>query len=140
MRHLTEIIAVVVTGVFVLSGSGGAAQGASFTASPRSGPAPLTVSFSAADLTSDQYSRGQFSIDYGDGENSGPLYATCLSAQPYPGYSGPSHTCSLGAKHTYGARGTYTALLEPYIACRHSGETRCMMPIQTLGRVTITVR
>lgn len=105
-----------------------------FSATPTSGAAPLSVSFTGSELTGGS----QYIIDYGDGSNSGPLQSHCLSNQPYPGYTGPAMTCSVDASHVYPAAGTYTATLQGYVACMWSNP-RCEIDPIPLGTATITV-
>lgn len=107
----------------------------SFMADPTYGAAPLAVSFTASGVMSgSQY----IIIEYGDGQNSGPLPTVCQSNQSYPGYIGSANSCMIFAHHTYIADGSYTATIEPYIACMWSNP-RCMIATMPLGTVTITV-
>ena len=114
---------------------GGNVQAVNFSASPTYGSAPLAVSFSASGLSSGS----QYIIDFGDGQNSGPIPGSDPSCPPNPNMGAP---CTIGgslsAKHTYATNGTYTAILEPYAACLWR-EPRCEMAVQSLGSVMIIV-
>jgi PKD repeat protein len=90
-----------------------------FGASPTSGAAPLTVSFSASQPGV---------VSFGDG-TSGTLYSSCNLAGSSCG--GPYST-----SHTYNTAGIYTATLK-----RETGQTSLQVtPIyETVGTVTITV-
>jgi PKD repeat protein len=84
-------------------------QNVSFTVSPTSGPAPLSVNFTAVDASGHEPSG---TIDFGDGNSSF-----------YPAACG--HTGPCGKQHTYSPAGTYVA--------------RLLSPDQLLGIVTVTV-
>ncbi|OGG54425.1 hypothetical protein A2764_01885 [Candidatus Kaiserbacteria bacterium RIFCSPHIGHO2_01_FULL_55_79] len=113
-----------------------------FSASPRSGPAPLAVSFSAWGGKDDDYS-----IDFGDSSNGamtrGPM-AACAESQSYP----TNVRCgkySYSTSHTYTANGTYTAKLmyqPPAPPCNAPEGAACTMvlpPSRVVGTVTIRV-
>ncbi len=97
-------------------------QQVSFSASPTSGTAPLSVAFSAMGLSPSGY----YDIAYGDGANSGTLQAPPCAA---------AGGCTISANHTYTSASTYTATLKTD-PC--PGQA-CLMPVQFLGTVTITV-
>jgi PKD repeat protein len=107
---------------------------ATFTATPTSGPAPLTVTFSGLFPNSQQ----QLSLNYGDG--SAPV-------TPLPDCGDfPSYACNVTVQstHTYTANGTYTATLTQQIGntCVASSDRACPFFVggQTIvGSVTITV-
>lgn len=89
----------------------------SFTASPTSGAAPLTVVFTS-DVKMD--STSGYLVDFGDGAS---------------GYGGNG-----GWAHTYGAAGTYTAKLIQTFSCTAGTGMACdPRPAQTLGTATVTV-
>ena len=105
-----------------------------FSAAPVSGAAPLDVAFTGTGTG--VTSGSQYIIEYGDGANSGSLAAAaCISGGTYQ-YN--SVSCNVSATHTYTAPGTFTATLEPYVACMWSNP-RCMIATQSLGQVTISV-
>jgi len=92
-----------------------------FNASPTSGAAPLTVTFTVRNAASTSY------INYGDGSATETMISGC--------YFGDRLDCTLGtlkSSHTYTAAGTYTATLSQHIGGP-------MGPEQILGTVTITV-
>lgn len=107
---------------------------ASFSATPTSGVAPLSVSFSASVAAA-----GQYIIEFDDNSNSGPLQARCLSNQSYPDHVDPTSECTVSGSHLYSSPGTYGASLSPYIKCLYSNP-RCLIATQELGVVTITVK
>jgi hypothetical protein len=102
-----------------------------FSATPTSGTAPLLVSFSGTGLTGGS----QYIVDYGDGANSGPLTAIniCMGTR-----TNPAGCPRIGANHTYTSTGSYTAMLQGYMACMWSNP-RCMIATMPLGSATITV-
>lgn len=102
-----------------------------FVATPTSGTAPLAVSFHASGLS---YGTA-YVIDYGDGQNSGPLN----TVEP-PCAIANSAQCSpiITNSHAYSTSGTYTAILTPYVSCLYSNP-RCMIATQLLGSEIITV-
>lgn len=104
-----------------------------FSATPTYGSAPLYVSFSA----SGKLNSGSYVVDFGDGQNSGPLQQNLGTEMPCYGTC-PSPGWSVGTNHTYTSAGTYTATLSPYIACVYSNPG-CTLAQQLLGSVTITV-
>ena len=85
------------------------------SAFPTSGPSPLAIAFTATVPDANQYI-----INFGDGTNSGPFTGSAVS-------------------HTYTTAGTYTATLSPYIACAYATPIHCMIAVQNIGQVTITV-
>lgn len=103
----------------------------SLSASPTSGPAPLSVDFSGNGLTGGN----QYDIVYGDGSNSGPLSAIniCMGT-----IGNPAGCPRVHATHVYTTNGTYTATLERYISCMWT-EPRCMIATMPLGSVVIHV-
>ncbi len=104
-----------------------------FSASPTNGSEPLSVNFSASNLTAGS----SYIISYGDGSNSGPLTAVDVCANM--GTNTNSTPCPrIAATHIYTAVGTFTATLSPYVACLYSNPT-CMIATQVLGSVTVTV-
>lgn len=108
----------------------------SLNVTPSSGQAPLAAYFNGSVTNS-----GSYIVDFGDGQTSGALQATCLSNQPYatyPGYVNPGYNCNVSATHTYTSQGTYTATLSPYIACMYTNP-RCMIATQNLGQATVYV-
>lgn len=117
-----------------LYGCGGQKNGNPFTASPTSGPAPLTVNFSGP---GDQFS---YSIDFGDGQTVNPVSVSygCPAANPSVNVN---TNCRLFSSHTYTTAGTYTATLTKQWQCP-TGQTECPAPLApgTVGVVTITVQ
>ena len=101
---------------------------ATFSATPTSGAAPLTVTFfnmaTAGPMTADMYPK----INYGDG-------TTENAARCVEGGQETADTCTAPGKniHTYASPGTYTATLSKHIG-GPSG------PEQLIATVTITVR
>lgn len=119
-----------------LCGGGGVSTQGSLNATPSSGQAPLTVYFNASLVNT-----GSYVIEFGDGQTSGSLQATCLSSQSYPSYSGyvsPGYNCNVSTNHAYTSQGTYTATLTPYSACLYSNP-RCMIAVQNLAQTTVYV-
>ena len=101
------------------------------TADPSSGPAPLAVSFTGTGVKGGT----QYIIDYGDGQNSGPLAALDVCMHLSDGSGG----CPKAqASHTYAAAGMYTATLQSYISCMWSNP-RCMIATMPLASATITI-
>jgi PKD repeat protein len=102
----------------------GATQGATLTATPTSGQAPLSVIFTATGGS------GTYYIDYGDGSN-GTLQPTwCTnSLQGSCGYTG---------SHVYQSAGTYTASASYAPQCSAIGIS-CTTSLVPIGTVTITV-
>jgi PKD repeat protein len=75
-------------------------QATTFSASPTSGSAPLTVSFSGS------FNGTSYSVDYGDGKSSGQLSACGWLSD------GGGQVCGqVGTLHVYASPGTYTAHL-----------------------------
>ncbi len=100
-----------------LTVTGGTPVTPTFSASPTSGQAPLTVVFTS-DVKMD--STSGYPVLFGDGAR---------------GYGGNG-----GWAHTYSAPGTYTATLLQTFSCTAGPETACdPRPAQTLGTATITV-
>ncbi len=93
----------------------------SFTATPQSGSAPLTVRFSSS-LTEPE----RYTINFGDG--AGSKYDMCAESYPYQ--------CSL--EHVYRSPGTYTAQLFESL-CPPNAEG-CLAPDQIAASLTIEVR
>jgi PKD repeat protein/outer membrane murein-binding lipoprotein Lpp len=93
-------------------------QSNGFTASPATGPAPLTVTFSYAPLNSADI--GIYSIDFGDGQSGTPTQS-CVSGN-----------CSLQASHVYTSSNPYAATL------KRLGDLPDSQP-QTVGTATISV-
>ena len=93
-----------------------------FTASPKSGQAPLGVQFYAT-------IGNQYSIDFGDGQT-GSLTSPCMGTANAPKGACPPP----GAYHTYAGPGTYSATLRLLTSCPQ--KTACDLPV---GTVTITV-
>jgi PKD repeat protein len=106
-------------------------QKAAISATPTSGHAPLAVSFVGSKVTGGS----QYILDYGDGANSGPLAALDVCMHLSDGSGGCPKVSS---DHTYTAAGTYTATLEPYIACMWSNP-RCMIATMPLATTKIVV-
>jgi hypothetical protein len=95
------------------------AQLARFAASPSSGRAPLTVSFSAHGLTP----AGTFEISYGDGSNSGLIRAPpCMT----PG------GCTINSSHTYATPGAYSATLYRVNTANACRQTPCQQQLSTV--------
>ena len=95
-----------------------------FTATPRSGNAPLSVSFSARAVDSS----ATYSVEFGDG-NEGSFTLSELAN---------STVNNLLANHTYSTPGTYTAKLMKY-SCPAGGSISCAQVMQTVSQLTITV-
>lgn len=114
IRPIAESITIHVSGT---------SNAVSFSASPTSGNEPLTVQFSAKNLSAST----KYIIDYGDNENSGAIT--------------PSNIGSLTKSHKYTVPGTYTATIQPYVACMWGGTYRCMLqPRPIADEITINVR
>ena len=103
---------------------GGSTTSETFSASPTSGNAPLTVLFTIN-------GRGDYQLDFGDGQ---PVRQTvCMEGAWEP--------CRIS--HTYISAGTYTArLIKPAGPCYAPPGAACMasMGPEVVGTVTITVR
>src|SRR3989344_3874883 len=105
-----------------------------FSASPISGIAPLTVTFSnmatAGPMTSDMYPK----INYGDGTIEAA--ARCVEDSQVI-----ADTCTEPGKnvHTYASSGTYTAKLIKGGNCDRQAPPYCPPP-EVVGTATITVR
>jgi hypothetical protein len=79
--------------------------GDTLLATPTSGSAPLSVTFSTIPSTSDT---GPFSINFGDGSNNTSMtQGTC----PQTALSGGAGSCQYNATHTYPTAGTFSATL-----------------------------
>src|SRR3989344_4976668 len=105
---------------------------ATFSASPTSGSAPLTVQFTATNLDT---ASNTYPLDYGDGSQI--TIGGCGNGSPCYNYSITGHT--------YASAGTYTATLTyqpPSVPCNAPPGAACMMvlppPVQ-VGTATITV-
>ncbi len=103
----------------------------SLIATPTSGTAPLSVSFSGTGLTGGN----QYIVDYGDGSNSGPLSAVNICMVTL---TNPAGCPRVRAEHVYSTSGTYIATLENYIGCMWSNP-RCMIATVPLGNATVVV-
>ena len=82
-----------------------------FSASPTSGAAPLTVNFNyPADNGNDL---AQYAVSFGDGTSGQMQFIVPPCAPPGPGIMVPPNYCrgSFSTSHTYTANGTYTAQL-----------------------------
>lgn len=103
-------------------------DGASFSASPTSGAAPLAVMFST--------NQSSGTIDFGDG-TSGPVRAIGASMCALGSDSCPSSNL-YGADHTYKLPGTYTAKLRKAWTCNAPPGAACNAPPpEVLGTVTV---
>ena len=112
-----------------------------FSASPKSGQAPLSVSFSSWGRKD-----GNYSIDFGDGSNGamtrGPM-AACAEQQSYPTVTNCGKY-SYSASRTYTANGTYVVKLiyqEPFV-CDAPPGAACMSVVanpKVVGTVMIKV-
>lgn len=112
-------------------------KGETYSATPTSGGAPLTVSFSA---WSSWARTTNVSVDFGDGTSADmqALAGTCVVGGGGPCNGG----ADLHASHTYTSTGVYTARFYNKGGCftDSSGNTACYgQPTQNLGSVTITV-
>ncbi|MDB5238359.1 MAG: repeat containing protein [Candidatus Kaiserbacteria bacterium] len=116
-----QVIRTLGTATITVSGAVSQAD-TTFTASPTSGTAPLTVSFSASGPSGTNFS----SISYGDGTsgslNAAPVCASCNAAS--------------SASHVYATAGTYTVTLGYMPPCAVG--MACAQVVQT-KTVTITV-
>lgn len=102
-----------------------------FSASPTSGSAPLTVSFSAKTKGA-----GTYYLDFGDGSSKTlePLAGICVAGDPSsPCNGGPD----LRVNHVYTSEGAFTAVLSYGPAC--SSNVPCAAVIQKVGSATIRV-
>ena len=107
-----------------------------FSASPTSGPAPLSVEFSAKSISP------SYRIYFGDGQkymftaNDTP---ECVAPPPGSTYD-PDYCTTWRTSHTYTAAGTYTATLSYQPTCTAPQDAVCMLaPEEVRGTVTITV-
>jgi hypothetical protein len=80
--------------------------GAALTATLRSGPVPLPVTFRASGLTLPM----TYTVNFGDGTNGALSQSNCVGLPPVVGGPGPIQ-CSGTASHTYKNAGSYTAAL-----------------------------
>jgi fibronectin type 3 domain-containing protein len=128
IKDLSRAIAysTVVFIVSILLPSSVFASGA-LSATPTSGNAPLTVSFSVSNVLNTTTTAV---LGYGDGSNSGVF--------TLPPCAASESGCSLNMGHTYESAGTYLATLYPYSTCA-SGGLRCLLASQILSFVKITV-
>lgn len=107
-----------------------------FSASPTSGVAPLTVYFNAT--AAQNTSSGNYSIDFGDG-TSEQMIAPCSMEL------GVGCSSNMSANHIYTANGTYSAKLiyqPPAPPCNAPPGAACVMvmpALQGMGTVTVTV-
>lgn len=138
----TGYVGPISRGALTCTDDGGGNPGFSvpLNADPSSGTAPLSVDFSAAPKNA-----GQYIIQFGDGEMSGPIQSRCLSSNPDPTASPymplPSSSCEISTTHTYKTPGTYSAVLEPYVSCMYNTTgPRCMIAVIMLGQTQVTVR
>ena len=117
------------------SGTAGSPQSASFSATPKSGAAPLSVYFRYNNPTSG----GSYLVSFGDGTSG------TLTYQVPPCASSAAANCPsyYVASHSYTSVGTYTATLSPQYSCPMNADGTvgiCNTPNeQILGTVTITV-
>ena len=107
-----------------------------FSASPTSGTAPLSVEFSAKSISP------SYRIYFGDGQkymftaNDTP---ECVAPPPGSTYD-PDYCTTWRTSHTYTAAGTYTATLSYQPTCTAPQDAVCMLaPEEVRGTVTITV-
>lgn len=113
------------------------ASGATFSATPISGGAPLRVNFTA-------YSSGPaqgYSVDFGDGYTS--LVEAWAQPSCAPGITGCDSRARGSVSHTYSSAGTYTAKLlgsgcQQY-GSNQTGSISCQAERLILGSLTITV-
>ena len=93
----------------------------SLKARPATGDAPLNVNFRADNLKSGS----KYIIEYGDGENSGPLTA--------------SKKGMVKDEYDYERAGNYKATLQGYSSCMWANPNRCMMAAMPIDTVNIKV-
>ena len=111
--------------------TGGSASEATFTVSPASGAAPLTVTFTLSHPSTDP---GTFSLEFGDGQTIGQdgFSSSCSNTN-----------CTLTVKHVYASAGAYTFKLfyqPPMPTCPAGLSCTQVMPAaQTISTATITV-
>lgn len=120
-------VQIVSSATVVVRASSGGGDVAGFSASPRSGSAPLAVTFS---LTSTDPS--VYTVDFGDTSinslrDTRAQFEVCAESYPYH--------CSLS--HTYRMAGTYTATLIKY-ACPPGA--LCIRAEEVISKVVITVQ
>ena len=131
----TQLIQLLQQELLVLQkGQGGSPPSpasATLTATPSSGASPLNVSFVGTGVKGGQ----QYIIDYGDGSHSDALAALDVCMHLADGSGG----CPKAqASHTYATAGTYTATLQPYIACMWTNP-RCMIATVPLATTVVIV-
>src|SRR3989344_4913992 len=97
----------------------GGTQSGTFSATPQSGPSPLTVNFSAP------ASLGGSSLDYGDGQGIG---CTTVASE--------SGGCNFSGSHTYTSAGTYTAKL--MAGAKTIGTVTITVGVNRAGGITVT--
>ena len=112
----------------VLSFGGSATVVETFSASPTTGPSPLSVEFSGG-----LNSFGMHTLDFGDGQS--VIDARCSDSGPF----GQFPCKMMPVSHTYSAPGTYTASLIEVILCATSGggNIQCPTKYRTIGTATI---
>ena len=98
-----------------------------FSASPTSGPAPLTVVFSAA--PGGNINPSSYTIDFGDGASGKPVFPMCNIGG----------TCTGQVTHTYASNGTFNATLKKIIGVREKYDGGDTNIYEIVGTVTITV-
>ncbi|MEK7601675.1 MAG: peptidoglycan-binding protein [Patescibacteria group bacterium] len=114
-----------------------------FSASPRSGSAPLTVTFRTT--TTPATNDGTYTVEFGDGTTGAITYDSNAPAGVCAeGFGGPCNGYnSLVTSHTYTASGTYSAKLiyqPPMPQCPSGLNCAQAMPApRTVGTMTITV-
>jgi PKD repeat protein len=103
--------------------------GDGFTASPRTGSAPLNVAFSATGLSTS----AKYSVSFGDGSDTRSL---SVIVPPCASNADCSNAASGNLRHTYTAAGSYTATL--YKDTCPTG-AQCFVGPLPVGTATITV-
>lgn len=100
--------------------------GNSLSASPKSGAAPLTVTFSA--VAAAFTSTSSYYLNYGDGTTGNLTFPPCALGGSCPG----------SASHTYNSAGTYTARLMQVVGTAAGGVDSGSL-VKQISTVTITV-